>query len=150
MTSRLPHLAAGLLAAFVARAACAAPADFVVDDARVSPPGRPMVDPEFNDVQNRVAYWDHVGGQLNISVGEIDPRTGLLRSTTGRDPRNRQVRRIDDGGVTGKKDYRYEPDTSSGPREILVYCTADKVEPGNPTIHVLHRCRTGITRDSAR
>lgn len=28
-----------------------------------------------------------------------------------------------DGGVTGKKDYRYEPETSSGPGEIFVYYT---------------------------
>lgn len=85
MTSPLHALAAGLLAPLLAHAPFVAPADFVLDDARVSPPGRPMVDPEFNDVQGRVVYWDYVGGQLNISVGVIDPRTGLLESTTGRD-----------------------------------------------------------------
>jgi hypothetical protein len=60
------------------------------------------------------------------------------------------VRRVDDGGVTGKKDYRYEPETSSGPGEVFVYYTADRVEPGKPTIHALHRCRTGIVRGTAR
>jgi hypothetical protein len=85
MTSRLYDFASGLMTLLLGCAALGAPADFVVDDARVSPPGRPMVDPEFNDVQNRVAYWDYVSGQLNISVGELDPRTGLLRSATGRD-----------------------------------------------------------------
>ena len=44
-----------------------------------------MVDPEFNDVQHRVTYWDYAGGKLNISVAELDPRTGLLKNTTGRD-----------------------------------------------------------------
>ncbi len=58
---------------------------FAQDDVRVSPPGLPMVDPEFNDVQNRVAYWDYAGARLNISVAEIDPRTGLLKSPAGRD-----------------------------------------------------------------
>jgi catechol 2,3-dioxygenase-like lactoylglutathione lyase family enzyme len=58
---------------------------FQPDDVRVSPPGRPMVDPEFNDVQHRVAYWDYVGAQLNITVAEIDPQTGLLKSEGGRD-----------------------------------------------------------------
>ncbi|MFZ5830303.1 MAG: hypothetical protein ACOY3P_09450, partial [Planctomycetota bacterium] len=35
--------------------------------------------------QHRVVYWGYVGAQLNISVAEIDPRTGLLKSETGRD-----------------------------------------------------------------
>ena len=59
--------------------------DFVPDDVRVSLPGRPMIDPEFNDVQHRVTYWDYAGAQLNISVAELDPRTGLLKSESGRD-----------------------------------------------------------------
>ena len=59
--------------------------DFTVEDVRVSPPGWPMVDPEFNDVQHRVAYWDYAGTQLNISVAEIDPLTGLLKNASGRD-----------------------------------------------------------------
>jgi hypothetical protein len=51
---------------------------------------------------------------------------------------------VDDGGVTGKKDYRYEPQTCSGPGEIFVYFTVDKKEPGKPVIHGLRRARTGI------
>jgi hypothetical protein len=62
----------------------------------------------------------------------------------GRDPQRRLVRRVDDGGVTGKKDYRYEPETSSGAGEIFVYYTVDKTEPGKPVVHGLRRCRTGI------
>jgi hypothetical protein len=62
----------------------------------------------------------------------------------GKDEKNRIVRRVDDGGVTGKKDYRYEPETSSGPGEIFVYYTVDKIEPGRPVIYGLRRCRTGI------
>jgi hypothetical protein len=58
---------------------------FVPDDVRVSPPGRAIVDPEFNDVQHRVTFWDYVGAQLNISVAEIDPLTGMLKTATGRD-----------------------------------------------------------------
>jgi hypothetical protein len=58
---------------------------FTVEDVRVSPPGIPMVDPEFNDVQHRVAYWDYAGGRLNISVAELDPRTGLLKNASGCD-----------------------------------------------------------------
>lgn len=58
---------------------------FVPDDVRVSLPGRPMIDPEFNDVQHRVVYWDYLGAQLNISVAELDPRTGLLKIDTGHD-----------------------------------------------------------------
>jgi hypothetical protein len=68
----------------------------------------------------------------------------------GSDSEKRVVRRVDDGGVTDKKDYRYEPETSSGPGEVFVYDTADRVEPGKPTIHALHRCRTGIVRGPAR
>lgn len=44
-----------------------------------------MVDPEFNDVQHRVAFWDYAGSQLNISVAGLDPRTGLLKNAAGRD-----------------------------------------------------------------
>lgn len=62
----------------------------------------------------------------------------------GNDPQRRLVRRLDDGGVTGKKDYRYEPETSSGPGEIFVYYTVDKIETGKPAIHGLRRCRTGV------
>ena len=60
--------------------------DFTVDDVPVSPPGRPFSDPEFNDGQHRVVYWDHApSGKLNISVAELDPQTGLLKSATGSD-----------------------------------------------------------------
>ena len=62
----------------------------------------------------------------------------------GEDPQQRIVRRVDDGGVTGKKEYRYEPETSSGPGEIFVYYTVDKTEPGKLAIHGLRRCRTGV------
>lgn len=62
----------------------------------------------------------------------------------GKDPQQRIVRRVDDGGVTGKKDYRYEPETCSGLGEIFVDYTVDKTESGKPAIHGLRRCRTGI------
>ena len=82
MTPKFYHVATALLLGIgLARAAL----PFQIDDVRVSPPGLPMVDPEFNDVQHRVAYWDYVGARLNISVAELDPRTGSLKSETGRD-----------------------------------------------------------------
>jgi hypothetical protein len=68
----------------------------------------------------------------------------------GKNPQQRIVRRVDDGGVTGEKDYRYEPETSSGPGEIFVYYTVDKLESGRPAIHGLHRCRTGIAASNDR
>jgi hypothetical protein len=67
----------------------------------------------------------------------------------GNDPQRRIVRRVDDGGVTGKKDHRYEPETSSGTGEIFVYYTVDKTEPGKPAIHGLRRCRTGVFASGA-
>jgi hypothetical protein len=36
----------------------------------------------------------------------------------GNDPQRRIVRRVDDGGVTGKKDYRYEPETETPPTPV--------------------------------
>jgi hypothetical protein len=68
----------------------------------------------------------------------------------GKDPAHRIVRRVDDGGITGVKDYRYEPETSTGPGEVFVYYTVDNKEPGKPAIHGLHRCRTGIFASNDR
>lgn len=62
----------------------------------------------------------------------------------GKDMQRRIARRVDDGGVTGEKDYRYEPETCSGPGEIFVYYTVDTTAPGRPAIHGLRRCRTGL------
>jgi hypothetical protein len=62
----------------------------------------------------------------------------------GRTPQERIVRRVDDGGVTGKKDYRHEPETCSGPNEVFVYYSVERKEPGKGNIFGLHRCRTGI------
>jgi len=45
--------------------------------------------------------------------------------------------------VTGEKDYRYEPETCSGPGEIFVTYTVDTTAPGRPAIHGLRRRRTG-------
>jgi len=44
-----------------------------------------MVDPELNDVQGRMAYWDYAGVRLNVSVADLDPSTGLLKTPAGRD-----------------------------------------------------------------
>ncbi len=60
----------------------------------------------------------------------------------GTDPQRRIVRRVDDGGVTGVKDYRYEPETSSGRGEILVYYTVNKEAAWRPVVHGLRRSRT--------
>jgi hypothetical protein len=68
----------------------------------------------------------------------------------GSDPQRRLVRRVDDGGVTGKKDYRHEPETCSGPDEVFVYYSVEKKEPGRRTIFGLHRCRTGIFASNDR
>jgi hypothetical protein len=65
----------------------------------------------------------------------------------GKTPQERIVRRVDDGGVTGKKDYRHEPETCAGPGEVFVYYSVEKKEPGKRNVFGLHRCRTGITRE---
>jgi hypothetical protein len=57
--------------------------------------------------------------------------TSICLFGLGRDSRQRLVRRVDDGGVTGRKDYRYEHESCSGPGEILVYYTVDAPDPGN-------------------
>jgi hypothetical protein len=62
----------------------------------------------------------------------------------GTDPQERIVRRVDDGGVTGQKDYRHEPETCSGPGEVFVYYSVEKKEPGGRVTFGLHHCRTGI------
>lgn len=56
----------------------------------------------------------------------------------------RLVRRVDEGGVSGKKDYRYEPETCGGPGEVFVYYTVDVMEDGKPARFGLRRCRTGV------
>lgn len=68
----------------------------------------------------------------------------------GKTQEERIVRRVDDGGVTGKKDYRHEPETSSGPNELFVYYSVEKKEPGKRNIFGLHRCRTGISASNDR
>jgi hypothetical protein len=62
----------------------------------------------------------------------------------GKDPQNRVVRRVDDGGLTGIKRYRHEPETSSGPGEVFVYYSVETEEPGKGKIYGLRRARTGI------
>jgi hypothetical protein len=89
-----------------------------------------------------VSYFTVLAAPTPKTYARTDTSIWLLG--LGKDPQQRIVRRVDDGGVTGKKDYRYEPETSSGPGEIFVYYTVDELEPGRPAIHGLHRCRTGI------
>jgi hypothetical protein len=95
-----------------------------------------------------VSYFTVLAAPTPKTYARTDTSIWLLG--LGKDPQHRIVRRVDDGGVTGKKDYRYEPETSSGPGEIFVYYTVDKLEPGRPAIHGLHRCRTGIFASNDR
>jgi hypothetical protein len=95
-----------------------------------------------------VSYFTALAAPTPKTYARTD--TSIWLFGLGKDPQQRIVRRVDDGGVTGKKDYRYEPETSSGPGEIFVYYTADKLEPGRPAIHGLHRCRTGIFASNDR
>jgi hypothetical protein len=89
-----------------------------------------------------VSYFTVLAAPTPKTYARTDTSIWLLG--LGKDPQRRLVRRVDDGGVTWKKDYRYEPETSSGPGEIFVYYTVDKKLPGSATIHGLRRCRTGI------
>jgi len=91
-----------------------------------------------------VSYFTVLAAPTTKTYARTDTSIWVLG--LGKDPQRRIVRRVDDGGVTGKKDYRYEPETSSGPGEIFVYYTVDKKVPGSATIHGLRRCRTGIMR----
>jgi hypothetical protein len=95
-----------------------------------------------------VSYFTVLAAPTPKTYARTDTSIWLLG--LGKDPQQRIVCRVDDGGVTGKKDYRYEPETSSGPGEIFVYYTVDKLEPGRPAIHGLHRCRTGIFASNDR
>ena len=62
----------------------------------------------------------------------------------GKTPQERIVRRVDDGCVTGKKDYRHEPETCSGPGEVFVYYSVERKDLRKRNIFGLHRCSTGI------
>jgi hypothetical protein len=62
----------------------------------------------------------------------------------GRTAQERIVRRVDEGGITGRKDYRHEPETCSGPGEVFVYYSVENRKPGKRNIFGLRRCRTGI------
>lgn len=89
-----------------------------------------------------VSYFTVLAAPTPKTYARTDTSIWLLG--LGKDPQRRIVRRVDDGGVTGKKDYRYEPETSSGPGEIFVYYTVDKTKPGHPTLFGLRRARTGV------
>lgn len=70
-----------------APATAAPPApDFTIDDVLLTAPGDLLSDPEFNDEQHRVTYWDYsTPGNVKVYVGELDPKTGLFRNPSGRD-----------------------------------------------------------------
>jgi len=60
--------------------------DFTVDDVPLTLPGSAFSDPEFNDEQRRVTYWDYSEpGNVRVYVGELDPNTGLFKRPPGRD-----------------------------------------------------------------
>ena len=91
-----------------------------------------------------VSYFTVLAAPTPKTYARTDTSIWLLG--LGQAPQQRIVRRVDDGGVTGRKDYRYEPETCSGPGEVFVYySTVDQLEPGKPAVHGLHRCRTGVT-----
>ena len=93
------------------------------------------------------------GASYFVVLAAPTPRTYARTDTSiwllglGKDQDKRLVRRVDDGGVTGLKDYRYEPETSTGPGEVFVYYTVDKKEPWKRNTFGLRRCRTGIFSD---
>jgi len=95
-----------------------------------------------------VSYFTVLAAPTPQTYARTDTSIWILG--LGRTPEQRIVRRLDDGGVTGKKDYRYEPETCSGPGEMFVYYTVDKKEPGKPVVHGLRRCRTGILEGSGK
>jgi hypothetical protein len=60
--------------------------DFKVADVLLTSPGCAFTDPEFNDQQHRVTYWDYSApGNIKVFVGELDPTTGLFKKPPGRD-----------------------------------------------------------------
>jgi hypothetical protein len=60
--------------------------DFKVEDVLLTSPGCAFTDPEFNDQQHRVTYWDYSApGNIKVFVGELDPTTGLFKKPPGRD-----------------------------------------------------------------
>jgi hypothetical protein len=95
------------------------------------------------------------GASYFIVLGAPTPKTYARTDTSiwvlglGNDPQHRIVRRVGDGGITGTKDYRYEPETTTGPGEVFVYYTVDTNVADKRPIHGLHRCRTGIAQTAA-
>jgi hypothetical protein len=70
----------------VAAATSAMKQDFTVDDVPLTSPGCAFSDPEFNDGQHRVTYWDYSEpGNIKVYVGELDSTTGLFQKPPGRD-----------------------------------------------------------------
>ncbi|MBU0609508.1 MAG: EF-hand domain-containing protein, partial [Armatimonadetes bacterium] len=59
---------------------------FAVEDVPLTAPGSGVSDPEYNDEQHLVTYWDYsTPGNVKVYVGALDPRTGLFRKPPGRD-----------------------------------------------------------------
>lgn len=63
----------------------ASPAAFTVDDVPAIASRANFSDPEFNDALHQMVYWDYSGGRLGVSVADLDPVTGLVRSSAGPD-----------------------------------------------------------------
>lgn len=62
------------------------PQDFKVEDLPLTSPGCAFTDPEYNDAQHRVTYWDYTEpGNIKVFVGELDATTGLFTKPPGRD-----------------------------------------------------------------
>lgn len=60
--------------------------NFDVEDVPLTASGSSFSDPEYNDEQHLVTYWDYsTPGNVKIYVGELDAKTGLLRKPPGRD-----------------------------------------------------------------
>jgi hypothetical protein len=89
-----------------------------------------------------VSYFTVLAAPTPKTYARTD--TSIWLFGLGRDSQQRRVRRVDDGGVTGRKDYRYEPESCSGPGEVFVYYTVDTPGPGNSVVHGLRRASTGI------
>jgi hypothetical protein len=89
-----------------------------------------------------VSYFAVLAAPTPKTYARTDTSIWLLGF--GKNPQQRIVRRVDDGGVTGVKRYRHEPETCSGPGEVFVYYSVETEVPGKGKIYGLRRCRTGI------
>jgi len=89
-----------------------------------------------------VSYFTVLAAYTNQTFNMTDTAIWVLG--WGNDPNHRFARRVDEGVLSEKEEYRYEPESYIGAHEVFVYYNTIVKRPLSSDIYQLHRCRTGI------